>query len=146
MDSSLPWYERTGAGIGTVAGVFGSFIVPEGRAPQIADAALVVRGGIAAKGAQSIDAQIAKSAVEGYNGFSVQCANTCTDVSQLGMLGQYLPNRQLSVITAAEIRAAGGDVIMTGGASPFHATVTGLSGEAAAKLPWSVYVNPNSWR
>ena len=92
------------------------------------------------KAASGIDAQIAASAEKGYNGFSVQCSNTCTDISQLGQLGQYLKNSQLSVTTAGVIRAAGGDVISTPGAG-FHATVTGLGGQAASQLPWWVYSN-----
>jgi RHS repeat-associated protein len=114
-------------------------------AAAIVDDALVVRGGVAAQSAARIDGQIAKSVAKGYDGFSVQCTNACTEMGQLGELGQYLQNKQLSVTTAAQICAAGGDVISTPGKG-FHATVINLSGEAASNLPWWVYSNPNPLR
>ena len=125
----------------------GSLIAPQGRAARIADDALVVRGGgLMNQSAVRIEKQIAISQATGYNGFSVQCSNACTNLGQVGDLGQYLKNNQLSVTTAATIRAVGGDVIPTPGKSPFHATTVNLSGETASQLPWLVIDNPNPLR
>jgi hypothetical protein len=38
------------------------------------------------------------------------------------------------VTTVGNVRAAGGDVIKTSGASPSHATLTGLSADKTSKL------------
>jgi len=110
---------------------------------EISDAALVIRGGgLANQSAARLDVAIAKSAARGVNGFSVQCSNACTDISQAGMLGRYLPNPQLSVTTAQAVRQAGGDVVSTPSAFGSHATVTGLNGDAASQLPWQIINNP----
>ena len=114
-----------------------------GKAGEIADDALVVRGGGLAN--QSKDAfakAMARSGSNGVDGFSVQCSSTCVNIGQLDQLGQYLPNSRVSVTTAREVRAAGGTVQSTPGRG-FHATVSGLTPAQASRLPWAEYQNLN---
>ena len=103
----------------------------------IPDSALVARGGAAAnQTAQKIDAAIGDHP-SGVTGFSAQCnGGTC-----LQDLGSAIPNKQLGVTTAGQIRALGGDVIQTSGRGN-HVTVTNLSGDAASSL-FKVEANPN---
>jgi RHS repeat-associated protein len=115
----------------------------EGALAKIADDALVVRGGgLSNQTAERIATKMGPSRTSGVNGFSVQCNGTCADISQLS---QYLPNFEISSLTAGSIRAAGGDVVSTPGIG-YHATVTGLSAEQASRLPWKVQINPNPLR
>ena len=107
---------------------------------SISDEALVVRGG--GRSNQAPDKfRIGPSRTPGVNGYSVQCSNSCTDISQIGQLGQHLPNSEISVVKARNIRAVDGDVKATPGGG-YHATVTGLGGNTSSKLPWQVVKNP----
>jgi RHS repeat-associated protein len=114
-----------------------------GKAGEISDAALVVRGGGLANQSKAAFARaLEKSSKNGIGGFSVQCSNTCTDISQIGQLSQYVPNTNVSAVTAGDVRAAGGTVVSTPGRG-FHATVSGLSPSQASQLPWAEYANLN---
>lgn len=128
------------AAIGSVV-VFGlGLLTPSGRLGAIPDSALVVRGGGLANQVESSFAKnMAKSAAQGVDGFSVQCSGSCDNIEQLG---QYLPNTNISAVTAGDVRAAGGNVMPTPGRG-YHATVIGLSPAQASQLPWTQYVNPN---
>lgn len=59
------------------------------------------------------------------------------------MLGKFLKNSELSFIKAADIRAAGGDVISTPGLGN-HSTVININNTAASRLPWQVIKNPSA--
>lgn len=105
----------------------------------IADSALVVRGGSAA-GANSVEglARGTGTHPSGVTGFSAESANGAT----LCQLCGNIAHNQVGVTTAGEIRAAGGNVIATKGASPTHVTVTGLKPEAANRLLTPTRANP----
>lgn len=118
-----------GAGLGIRAG------------RTLADDALVVRGGSAA-GANSAEGLAKGTATHpsGSTGFSVESGNGMTVCE----LCANMPVRynQVGVTTVGQIRRAGGDVVPTGGQSPTHATVTGLSPEAASNLLTPTRPNP----
>lgn len=108
-------------------------------AHALADDALVARGG-SAVGANSVEG-LAKGIgthPSGVTGFSAESANGAT----LSDLGKNIPHGQMGTTTAGEIRGAGGDVVPTGGRSPNHATVTGLSPETAHGLLTPTVPNP----
>jgi RHS repeat-associated protein len=107
---------------------------------RLSDDALVVRGGgLSNQSAGRIDEAINNSVAKGGQGFSVQCSNTCTDISQIGRLGKFLPNSETK---AGTFRAAGGDVIKTPGLGE-HASVIDVNGSKASQIPWQVVKNPN---
>ena len=58
-------------------------------------------------------------------------------------LANPLPHSKIGVTTVRDVRDAGGDVIRTSGASPNHATMTGLSPKNASELLNPVIKNPN---
>ena len=97
-----------------------------GEKVALPDEATVVRGGT---NTPQIIETGAKTHPEGPTGISVECG-TCS----VKELSKNLPHNQIGVTTVGEVRAAGGDVIKTSGASPNHATLTGLSPEQASKL------------
>ena len=105
-------------------------------AAGIADDALVVRGGgnMSPKGANSPEGIAAGSGTHrsGVSGFSVESANGATLCQLCGNLPHHY--NQVGVTTAGAIRSAGGDVLSTSGQSATHATVTGLSPQAASAL------------
>jgi len=110
---------------------------------KLPDNALVVRGGgLANQTAEIINKAINKSVSEGGQGFSVQCSGTCTNINQIGQLGQFLKNKELSVVKAGVLRDMGGDVIKTHGIGE-HASVINIGGSKASQLPWEVVKNPN---
>ncbi|MFA6984817.1 MAG: Ig-like domain-containing protein [Arenimonas sp.] len=121
-----------GAGMAIGAARLADKAADAGRAAaRVGDDALVVRGGSAA-GANSAEG-IAKGTgthPEGVTGFSAESANGAS----LCDLCQNIGHNQVGVTTAGQVRAAGGDVVSTGGRSPNHATVTGLSPEKAAAI------------
>ncbi|WP_223250373.1 RHS repeat-associated core domain-containing protein [Marilutibacter maris] len=126
------------AGTGAAGGVrglgAGCLVSTEKR---LADGALVVRGGSTA-GANSAEG-LAKGIgthPAGVTGFSAESANGAS----LCQLCTNVQHNQVGVTTVGQVRAAGGDVISTGGRSPNHATVTGLAPEKAAEL---MAVQPN---
>jgi len=128
-----------GSGFVTVGSMFVSdgfgLLGDAGKAREISDAALVLRGGNLANQSKAAFARaLENSAKNGADGFSVQCSSSCTDISQLGQLSQYVPNTNVSVVTASDVRAAGGSVSSTPGRG-FHATVSGLSPSQASQLP-----------
>ncbi len=108
---------------------------------KLADDALVARGGSAA-GANSAEGLAKGTATHpsGVTGFSAESANGAT----LCQLCANMPSRynQVGVTTVGEVRAAGGDVVSTAGRSPTHATVTGLTSEAANRLLTPTRPNP----
>jgi hypothetical protein len=57
-------------------------------------------------------------------------------------LAAAIPHGQVGVTTVGAIRAAGGDVVRTSGRSPHHATLVGLSPEAASRLLTPTIPNP----
>jgi len=128
-----------GAAVGTAEAVAGTSLGTSGaRGAALADDALVVRGGSSA-GANSAGG-IAKGTgthPSGVTGFSAESANGAS----LCALCKNVTNNQVGVSTTGQIRAAGGDVVSTGGRSPNHATVTGLSPEKAAAT-FNVQPNP----
>ncbi|MBL0028891.1 MAG: flavoredoxin [Rhodanobacteraceae bacterium] len=108
-------------------------------ANRIGDDALVVRGG-SAEGANSVQGIATGTGThpQGVTGFSAESANGAT----LCELCTNINHNQVGVTTAGEIRAAGGDVVATGGRSPNHATVTGLTPEKANSLLTPTQANP----
>ena len=80
----------------------------------------VVRGGIATE-------------LESANGL------TAEELSR----ARTVPNGQMGITTVGNVRAAGGQVTPTSGASPNHATVSGLSPAKATELLSPAVRNPN---
>ncbi len=125
-----------GAGLAINAGRAADKVADVAR---IGDNALVVRGGSAA-GANSAEG-IAKGTgthPAGVTGFSAESANGTT----LCQLCANVAHNQVGVTTAGQVRAAGGDVVATGGVSPTHVTVTGLSPQQANSLLTPTQTNP----
>lgn len=117
-----------------------------GATKGLSNNALVARGGsLANQTAEKIGEKISSSRTPGVTGFSVQCSNACTNIDQLGELGQYLPNNQMAVTTVGNIRKAGGDVVKTLGPGN-HATVTGLNGNQASPLFQNIVKNANPFK
>ncbi|WP_266157344.1 RHS repeat-associated core domain-containing protein [Dyella silvatica] len=112
--------------------------VANGVVSPFSSEALVVRGGDAAnQSAAKIQGAIGPSRTPGVIGFSCQCDGG-TDLSELG---SFLRNNQVGVTTVGDIRAAGGEVVVTPGYG-HHVTVTNLSGEQASPL-MKIQKNPN---
>jgi len=137
--------DAVGAAIPGVPGVAGLGIKASREtgeaAARIADDALVVRGGAATpNGGNSVEGIAAGTGVHpsGVEGFSAEAQN---GASLCDLCANVVQN-QVGVTTAGQIRAAGGDVVSTSGRSPNHATVTGLSREAANKLLTPTQPNP----
>jgi hypothetical protein len=108
---------------------------------KIADDAFVVRGG-SATGANSAKG-LAKATGQhpsGVVGFPVESGSGMTLCQLCANLPVY--NSQIGATTAGAIRAAGGDVVRTPGRSATHATVTGLSPDAASQLLTPTRSNP----
>jgi RHS repeat-associated protein len=104
-------------------------------ATKISDDATVVRGGL------NTPEAIAKGTgthPSGVTGVSVECGNCSVEE-----LAKPLPHSKIGVTTVGDVRNAGGDVIRTSGASPNHATMTGLPPERASELLNPVIKNPN---
>jgi RHS repeat-associated protein len=101
---------------------------------KIPDEAKVVRGGVATP--EKIAAGTGTHP-SGVTGFSVECGN-CS----VAELAAPLPHNQVGVTTAGAVREAGGDVLRTSGATPNHATVTGLPPAQATKLLTPPIKNP----
>jgi len=106
----------------------------EGGGAKLPDNATVVRGGIVTP-EKIVDGT--GTHPSGVTGFSVECG-TCS----LKELATPLKNNQVGVTTVGDVRNAGGDVIKTSGASPNHATVTGLTPTDATKLLTPPIKNP----
>lgn len=66
----------------------------------------------------------------------------CDTVTTVEELSKGIPHGQIGVTTVGAIRAAGGDVVRTSGRTSYHATVIGLSPEAASRLRTPTIVNP----
>ena len=104
-------------------------------ADRIADEAIVVRGGRNQPDDLRRGTRLHPS---GVTGASVECA-VGLSVSQLA---SAIPHRHIGMTTVGAIRAAGGDVVRTFGRTPYHATVVGLSPEAASSLLTPTIRNP----
>ena len=96
-------------------------------AERIPDEALDVRGG---RNQPDDFRRGIRTHPSGVTGVSVECA----EVLSFAELAVAIPHGQVGVTTAGTIRAAGGDVVRTSGRSPHHATMVGLSPEAASRL------------
>ena len=106
-------------------------------AATLPDDANVVRGGSgesggAKPGANSPEGIAAGTGTHpsGVTGFSAESAPGKSPAE----LAAGVPNKQVGCCTVGQVRAAGGDVVPTTGRSPNHATVTGLTPQAASKL------------
>jgi hypothetical protein len=118
-----------------VPGGAGLGIQASRAAGRLPNEALVVRGGDASppKGGNSPEGIANGTGLHkgaGVVGFSVESAAGKT----LCELCAPIRNNQVGVTNVGSIRAAGGDVIITPGQSPNHATVTGLAPEPASQL------------
>jgi hypothetical protein len=114
-------------------------------ATTLSDEALVVRGGSGAPGGANSVEGIAKGTgthPDGVTGFSAESA----DGKSMEQLIKESPTTsrysQVGCCKVGDVRAAGGDVKVTAGASPNHATVTGLTPEQANKLLTPTVPNP----
>jgi len=124
----------TGLGAGVRATAHG------GDAVKLADDAWVVRGGSdsGANSAEGIAAGTATRTDNGITGFSTESANGASVCE----LCTNIQNNQVGMTTAGEVRAAGGEVTSTPGRSPNHATVIGLTPQAASDLLTPAKPNP----
>lgn len=105
-------------------------------ADGIDDDAVVVRGGRN----RPIDLERGtRTHPGGVTGVSVECGEGIT----MEELAESIPHGQLGVTTVGDIRAAGGDVVRTSGRTPQHATLIGLSPEAASLLLTPTIANPS---
>ena len=104
-------------------------------AESIPDEALVVRGG---RNQPEDLRRGARTHPSGVTGVSVECAEGLS----VEALAAVIPHGQVGVTTVGAIRAAGGDVVRTSGRSPHHATLVGLSPEAASGLLTPALANP----
>lgn len=104
-------------------------------AERIPDEAVVIRGG------RNSPADVLRGTgthPSGVTGVSVECAENVL----VEDLAAALPHNQIGVTTVGDIRAAGGDVVRTGGHSSHHATLVGLSPEKASRLLTPTRHNP----
>jgi len=104
-------------------------------AETIPDDALVVRGG------RNLPDDIrcgTGTHPSGLTGVSVECSAGLT----VEQLAAAIPHGQVGVTTAGAVREHGGDVVRTSGRSPNHATLVGLSPEAASGLLTPTIANP----
>jgi hypothetical protein len=100
-------------------------------AEQIPDEALVIRGGRN----QPADLQRGNGMhPSGVTGVSVESAADKT----IAELAEAIPHNQIGVATVGAVRAA----VRTSGRSPYHATLTGLTSEAASALLTPTVPNP----
>jgi RHS repeat-associated protein len=95
--SDLDQGRMIGSGIFTVGSLFATdgfgLLGDAGKAGELSDAALVLRGGgLANQSKAAFTEALRKSESQGVKGFSVQCSNTCTDISQADQLSQYVRN------------------------------------------------------
>lgn len=104
-------------------------------AERIPDEALVVRGG---RNQPEDLRRGTKTHPSGVTGASVECA----EGKSVAELATSLPHGQVGVTTVGAVRAAGGDVVRTLGRSPHHATLIGLSPDAASRLLTPTIANP----
>ncbi|MFO7904303.1 MAG: flavoredoxin [Planctomycetota bacterium] len=104
-------------------------------AERIPDDALVVRGG---RNQPEDLRRGTRTHPSGVTGASVECAEGLSGVELAGAM----PHGRVGVTTAGAIRAAGGNVVRTSGRSPHHATLVGLSPEAASRLLTPSVRNP----
>src|ERR1700693_1640284 len=93
----------------------------------IPDEAWVVRGG---RNQPEDMVRATGTHPRGITGISVECSPD----KSIEDLAAALPHGHIGVTTVGAVRAAGGDVVRTGGRSPNHATLVGLSPEEASRL------------
>ncbi len=138
----IPYNNTPEAVIGTLApfGVPGGEFGEATTATQLADDAIVVRGGIPTaeqltKGAETINADGT------LNGVSVQSANGAT-VEQLAQGGTVPKYNKIGTTTVGEIRATGGDVVPTPrDGNPCHCDMNNVNAQAASQK-FKVQPNP----
>jgi hypothetical protein len=104
-------------------------------ADRIPDDAVVVRGGLNLPDGIRRGMNVHPC---GVTGISVECGSGVPVVE----LAVALPHGRVGVTTVGAVRAAGGDVIRTSGRTPYHATLTGLTPEAASRLLTPTIPNP----
>ena len=134
-------YAASGVGVAAGGGAYaysisGEAVPIEGMLQNNAN---VVRAGVATE--EAIIKSSERMHPSGIRGFSVESANglTAEELSRSPMV----KNNQMGVTTVGDIRAAGGQVTPTNGASPNHATVSGLSPAKAVELLNPPVKNPN---
>jgi hypothetical protein len=114
---------------------------PAKPAAPLPDDANVVRGGSGQPGGANSPGGIAAGTgthPSGVTGFSAESAPG----KSVPELAKGVPNGQVGCCTVGQVRAAGGDVVPTSGRSPNHATVTGLTPQAASGLLTPTVPNP----
>jgi hypothetical protein len=129
----------TGGGLAVRAATHADDVGRGARA--LSDSDLVVRGGGAARnGGNSVEGITRGTSTHpsGATGFSAEASPGAS----LCDLCANVPNNQVGVTTVGEIRAVGGDVVVTSGRSPNHATVTGISPEEANRQLTPTQPNP----
>jgi hypothetical protein len=105
-------------------------------AERIPDEALVVRGG------RNLPEDLRRGTATHPSGITGVSVESAAEQSVDG-LAALIPHGQIGVTTVGAIRAAGGDVIRTSGRSPNHATLVGLTPEAASQLLTPTIANSN---
>lgn len=109
-----------------------------GVAGSLSDETLVVRGGAAQALSPEGLAERIGTHPSGIRGWSSQSAErVCFED-----LCAWIPNNQIGATTVGAIRELGGDVIVTSGLSPYHATITAISPDDLSELLLPPEANP----
>lgn len=111
------------------------FLLVESAVAIISGEAIVVRGG------RNRPEDIRRGMgthPSGIAGISVECAEG-VDIIELAT---NIPHGQIGSTTVEEVRRAGGDVIRTGGRSPYHATLAYLKPQEVTDLLTPTFPNP----
>lgn len=109
--------------------------MPASTPTPLPDDALVVRGG---QNTPDLMKKGTRRHPSGYTGVSVHSAPG-KSVEELAV---GIPNGRIGVTTVGRVRAAGGDVVVTSGGNPHHATLTGLTPEQMSGLLTPTEPNP----
>lgn len=104
-------------------------------AERIPDDALVVRGG---RNQPEDLRRGTRTHPSGMTGVSVECAEGLS----VDELAAVIPHGQLGVTTVGAVRSTGGEVVRSSGLSPHHATLVGLTSEAASRVLTPTVTNP----
>jgi RHS repeat-associated protein len=109
-------------------------------AERLADDALVCRGGTCTADRFANGSGVTLDSAGRLQGVSVNSASNAT----LEQLASTIPNKQVGVTTAGQIRALGGDVIPSATRSnPFHCTLCSISPQQAEQLFTPTVRNPS---
>ena len=120
----------------TVVGIT-AMAIPGPKAAKLPNEANVVRGGVAVS-----EKAVAIHPTAGVTGVSVESAPG-KSVTQLAKESPTVSGYgQVRCCTVGEVRQAGGNVVVTPGKSPNHATLTGLSPSEINKVPKPPIPNP----